>query len=85
MLPDGGSVLTTCLQRGEFDILAVNVFAFTKEWKFVFAKNRDLPASSYGGYSEYQRQHLLATLVPVCWPPEPPFRAEPFTLMDEML
>lgn len=84
-LPDGSAVSTTCLRRGEFDILAVNVFEFTKQWRFVFAKNVDLPASKYRGYSAYQRKHLLATMVTVHWPPRPPFRDEPFTLMDEIL
>lgn len=84
-LPDGSTVSTTCLRRGEFDTLAVNVFEFTKQWRFVFAKNEDLPASAYRGYSDYQREHLLATLVTVHWPPKPPFRDEPFTLMDELM
>ena len=84
-LPDGSNVSTTCLRRGEFDILAVNVFQFAKQWRFVFAKNEDLPASTYSGYSDYQREHLLATMVTVHWPPKPPFRDEPFTLMDELI
>ncbi len=84
-LPDGSTVATTCLQVGSFDILAVNVFAFQDEWRFVFAKNDDLPRSRYRNYSEYQRQHLLATLVTVTWPPQPPFSEEPFTLMNELI
>lgn len=84
-LPDGSELATTCLLRGEFDILAVNVFEFEKEWRFVFAKNQDLPASSFRGYSTYQQRHLLATMVTVHWPPRPPFRADPFTLMEELL
>lgn len=84
-LPDGTSLETTCLLRSEFDILAVNVFVFEKKWRFVFARNSDLPTSTYSRYNEYQRAHLLATLVTVHWPPRAPFRAEPFTLMNEML
>ena len=84
-LPNGSSLTTTCLLRDEFDILAVNVFEFSKQWRFVFAKNQDLPASTYRAYTPYQRRHLLATMVAVCWPPQPPFREEPFTLMDELL
>ena len=68
-----------------FDILAVNVFAFDEKWRFAFAKNSDLPSSKYKGYTDYQKHHLLATLVTVHWPPEPPFHEEPFTLMNEML
>ena len=84
-LPDGSRLRTTCLVQGEFDILAVNVFAFEEKWRFVFAKNTDLPRSSYRKYTPYQRQHLLATLVTVSWPPSPPFRDEPFTLMNEII
>lgn len=85
ILPDGTKVNTTCLLRNEFHILAVNVFAFEDKWKFVFAKNSDLPSSKYTRYTEYQRNHLLATLVTIHWPPKPPFHEEPFTLMNEML
>ena len=85
ILPDGTGVNTTCLLRDEFHILAVNIFAFEEEWRFVFAKNSDLPSSRYRGYTAYQRSHLLATLVTVHWPPKYPFCEEPFTLMNEML
>lgn len=84
-LPDGSTMSTTCLLRGEFDILAVNLFAFGDEWRFSFARNSDLPGSRYSRYSEYQRQHLLATMVDVSWPPQPPFRADLFELLDEMI
>ncbi len=84
-LPDGSKITTTCLVKGEFDILAVNVFAFAEKWRFIFAKNSELPTSAYRKYSEYHRQHLLATLVTVHWPPKPPFRDEPFTLMNEII
>lgn len=84
-LPDGNTISTTCLLKGEFDILAVNVFAFHDKWRFVFAKNTDLPSSRYKRYTDYQRRHLLATLVEVHWPPKPPFRMEPFTLMNEII
>jgi len=85
VLPDNSRVTTTCLLKGEFDILAVNVFAFAEKWRFVFAKNSDLPTSSYRRYTPYQCQHLLATLVTVHWPPKPPFSDEPFTLMNEII
>ena len=82
---DGSVVSTTCLLRGDFDVLAVNLFAFGDEWRFSFVKNSDLPASRYSRYTEYQRQHLLATMVDVSWPPRPPFRADLFELLDEMI
>ena len=84
-LPDGSTVTTTCLLRGEFDVLAVNLFSFGDEWRFSFARNSDLPASRYSRYNEFQRQHLLATMVEVSWPPQPPFRADLFELLDEMM
>lgn len=84
-LPDGSTMETTCLLKGEFDVLAINVFSFENEWRFVFAKNTDLPLSSYRRYTEYQRRHLLATLVDVHWPPKAPFLKEPFTLMNEII
>lgn len=84
-LANGSTIETTCLLAGEFDILAVNLFAFENRWRFVFAKNRDLPRSTYRKYSPAQQAELLASLVPVCWPPKPPFSEDPFSLMDEMI
>ena len=84
-LPDGSRIETTCLLRGGFDMLAVNCFAFEEQWRFVFAANADLPSTSGKKYSEYQRQHLLATLVPVTCPPEPPFYDSPIPVLDVLL
>jgi hypothetical protein len=82
---DGSTLETTCLLTGEFDILAVNLFAFENQWRFVFAKNSDLPRSTYKKYTPEQQAKLLASLVSVSWPPQPPFSDEPYSLMDEML
>ena len=84
-LPNGKKIETTCLLVGEFDLLAVNLFAFENKWRFVFAKNSELPRSQFKKYTSAQRKHLLATLINVTWPPNPPFRDEPFGLLDEML
>lgn len=81
-LPNGDQVETTCLLCGEFDILAINLFQFTEGWDFAFALNRDLPKSTFRGYTEAQRQYLLATLVSVSWPLQNPFSMDPFTLLD---
>ena len=83
-LPDGSELETTCLLAGQFDLLAVNLFAFGDEWRFIFAKNSDLPRSAYRRYTDYQRRHLLATMVSVTWPPEPPFYDEPWELLREI-
>jgi len=84
-LPDGSTLNTTLLLRGEFDILAVNCYAFERKWQFVFARNSDLPTSNYRGYSETQKRFLIASLIPVTWPPEPPFHVDLKDLLDEMI
>lgn len=83
-LPDGSKLNTTLLLVGEFDILAVNVFSFEDDWRFVFAKNRDLPRSTFRDYSPQQHLHLIASLVPVSWPPEPPFYPDIRPLLDDL-
>lgn len=82
--PDGSELNTTLLLRGEFDLLAVNCFAFGEQWRFVFAKNSDLPFSTYKKYTEEQRKQLIASLIRVTWPPEPPFSADPYPLLDQL-
>jgi hypothetical protein len=83
--PNGRGLETTCLLVGEFDVLAANLFAFEKRWRFTFALNRDLPRSSSRKYTKYQRSNLLGTLVPVTWPPEPPFVSDPFQLFERLI
>jgi transcriptional regulator with XRE-family HTH domain len=84
-LPDGSKLSTTCLLVGEFDVLAVNILAFEDKWRFIFAKNKDLPRSNYSRYTPYQREHLLASTVQVTWPPVPPFRDNLFDVLDELV
>lgn len=85
-MPDGNMIQTTNLVVGEFDLLAVSLFKLNNEWAFLFAKNTDLPRSTYRGYPPEYRQHLLKTLVNISWPPSSQdiFRPEPFTLLDEL-
>ena len=64
-------------------MLAINCFAFQGKWDFAFARNEDLPRSNYHKYTVKQRRQLLASLVPVTWPPEPPY-SEPFTVLDRI-
>jgi hypothetical protein len=85
VLPNGHTVKTTLLLTGEFDILAVNIFAFEQKWAFVFAKNKDLPRSTFRNYPPEDREYLIASLIPVTWPVSEPFRTEPFSLMDEII
>ena len=84
-LPGGEKVLTTLLRYGEFDLLAVNCFAFDGHWKFAFARNEDLPCSKYRKYPEVVAKQLIASLVSVSWPPEPPFFDNPFEPLDRMI
>ena len=85
ILADGSALDTTLLTVGEFDVLAVNCFAFGLGWNFVFAKNVDLPRSRFRNYADAVRQQLIASLVPVSWPPEPPFTDNLLTVLDDMI
>jgi hypothetical protein len=69
---------------GILDLLAVNLFEFEQEWRFAFAKNRDLPRSRSSKYTPRQQKYLLATLMEITWPLKPPFQSEPFQLLDEI-
>lgn len=84
-LPNGKTVSTTCLLVDEFDLLAVNLYSFESKWHFAFAKNSDLPRSNFRGYTPAQRKYLIATLIGVTWPTQPPFTNDPFPLLDEIV
>ncbi|MEY4768166.1 MAG: hypothetical protein RL637_805 [Pseudomonadota bacterium] len=83
--PDNSELNTTLLLKGEFDLLAVNCFSFGEKWRFVFAKNKDLPTSNFKKYTPEQRSQLIASLIPVTWPPQAPFTDNPFLLLDELV
>lgn len=85
ILADGSTLETTLLTVGDFDVLAVNCFAFGQEWNFVFAKNEDLPRSRYRNYTDEVRRQLIASLVSVSWPPEPPFTGNLITVLDDLV
>lgn len=84
-LPDGSRLKTTCLRRGEFDLLAVNCFAFGERWRFCFALNNKLPANTFKRYTEYQRSLLLPAMIKIEWPLKPPFTDSPFALLDRLI
>ena len=84
-LSDGSTMNTTLLLRGEFDVLAVNCYAFSNKWQFAFARNSDLPHSPSGKYTQLQRESVIASSVSVTWPPELPFYADLKQLLDEMI
>lgn len=54
---DGSEVKTTCLLAGEFDLVAVNLFALEEEGRFAFALNRDLPRSRFHKYTPLQQRN----------------------------
>jgi hypothetical protein len=85
ILPNGKRVTTTCLKTNDFDIVAVNLYAFEDKWRFAFARNCDLPRTTHKAYTAYQRKHLLASLMPITCPLEAPFREEPFGLFEEII
>jgi hypothetical protein len=82
---DGSQIETTCLLVGEFDIIAVNLFALEEKWRFAFALNYDLPRTKYKKYTEIQRNELLATLMPITWPLEKPYVDDPFILLNFLI
>lgn len=51
----------------------------------MFAKNSSLPFSTFKKYTKAQRAQLIASLIPVTWPPVPPFTDNPFPLLNELL
>lgn len=81
----GGTVETTCLLVDEFDLLAVCVFQFGNKWQYAFAKNTDLPRTRSPKYNPTQQKYLLATSMQITWPLIPPYRPEPYVLLDEIV
>ncbi len=82
---DGSRLETTNLLVGEFDVLAINCFAFEDVWFWVFAQNEDLPRSTYRKYTPVQQSSLLATLVAVTKPVSGMFTDNLFALLDAMI
>lgn len=82
-LPNGARVKTTNLKVGEFDLLALGLFAFREKWDFGFMLNRDLPRTD--NYTPDINQHLLKTMIPVEWPLPPTVADDPFTLLDVLV
>lgn len=82
---DGSELDTTLLRYGDFDVLAVNCFAFKDEWRWLFAKNADLPCSRYRKYSPEQRRQLIASFVTVAWPSQAPFSEDIFDVLEDLI
>jgi transcriptional regulator with XRE-family HTH domain len=84
ILEGGQEVTTTCLRFGDFDIVAVNLFAFRGKWEFGFALNRDLPASEYSKYPEALRKNLIKSIIPISMPFNDPFVSDISILLDRL-
>lgn len=85
ILRDGSRLETTCLLRGEFDLLAINTFQFQNQWEFGFILNRDLPSSRGRAYTQEQREQLLATSISLTHPLQDPYHLNPFDLLDILI
>lgn len=84
-LPNGSTVETTCLAVGEFDIVAVNLFAFGNRWHYAFALNEDLPHPRVGRkYDAEIAQYLIASNIKISYPLQPPFTDDLSELLDNL-
>lgn len=67
-LPNGNRVHTTCYASGDYEVLAVSIQPFVREWEFAFKRNDDLRRTTDKRYSEEDRHYLLATTEIITWP-----------------
>ena len=84
-LSNGRKLATNCLVTGEFDILAVCLFAFRERWEFAFARNDQLPRSKSTKYPEEVRRYLLSSSMSITWPLNAPYAGSIFPLLDQLL
>ena len=90
-LPNGHIVNTTNLKFGDFDIVAVNLFAFTGNWDYAFALNRDLPHATQtrgknkNAITKDDLKFLIKTSIEITYPLKHPFVSDPFVLMNQLL
>ena len=86
-LPNGHTINTTCLAVGEFDIVAVSLYAFGNQWRFAFARNEDLPHpnSRYRNIPAEDREYLIKSLIDITWPLQAPFTTNVYSLLDKMV
>lgn len=86
-LSNGHTVTTTCLAVGEFDIVAVSLYAFGDQWRFAFAKNVDLPhpGNRSRNIDVEDREYLIKTSIDISWPLQAPFTTDVYSLLDDMV
>ena len=89
VLPNGKTVTTTCLQYGDFDILAVNMYMFNKKWEYAFALNEKIPHSGKGSSKnpipEDCQKYIMKTSIPITYPIEGIFTSNICTLLDYLI
>jgi hypothetical protein len=79
------TVNTTLLKVNEFDIVAAGIFSFRDKWEFGFALNEDLPKTKDSSLPPEAREQLIASLVKITYPLQPPFESDPFKLLDRLV
>ena len=83
-LNNNKSIKTSCLKKGCFDILAINLYPFTGEWEFAFINNKDLPTTNYPKYDSEIQDQLLKTTINISYPFEKPFYDNPYKVIKNM-
>lgn len=79
------SVKTTCMKKGRFDILAINLYPFTGNWEFAFVKNEDLPTTNYHKYDSKTQNQLLKGCIKIKYPFSKPYYSNPYDLLDNLI
>ncbi|TKX45169.1 hypothetical protein [Halorubrum sp. ARQ200] len=81
-LQTGETIETSLIEIGLFDILAVNMFEYFDEYKFMFARSEDLTRSDV-------HPRLIASSPEAKYPPEinehVDYRENPFELIEEII
>lgn len=90
VLSNGHSINTTCLKYGDFDIVAINLFAFTGNWDYAFALNSELPhattsRSKNNVIPDEDLKYLIKSSIRITYPLQYPFVSDPFILMNRLL
>jgi len=78
------SIKTTCLKKGSFDIIAINLYPFKGKWEFAFAKNKDLPTTNYSKYNPEIRNKLLKGSISITYPYSDIYHDNPYNLLEQM-
>lgn len=89
LLPNGKTVTTTCLQYGDFDILAVNMYMFNKKWEYAFTLNEHIPHSGKGSKKnpipEDCQKYIMKTSIPITYPIGDIFTSDICSLLDYLI